>query len=383
MRFETKAIHVGQEPEETTGAVVVPIFQTSTYAQPDVGVHKGHEYSRTSNPTRDAYQACLASLESGDHAYAFASGMAAIGTILTLFKSGDHIVSSDDVYGGTFRLFDKVHRNYGLTFDYADASNLEAVEAALKPETRMVWVESPTNPMLKVCDLRGLAQMCRKRGIWLGVDNTFMSPRFQRPLELGAHLVMHSTTKYIAGHSDVVGGAVITSEPAIAERIAFSQNAMGAVLGPMDCWLTLRGLKTLSLRMERHAENAMAIARYLEEHEAVEEVIYPGLSSHPGHKLHLAQATGPGGMISVRLATDLEGARRFCRSTKLFFLAESLGGVESLLEHPAIMTHASVPAETRTRLGITDNFVRLSVGIENRDDLLEDLEAALAAMKGS
>ena len=377
MRFSTKAIHVGQEPEATTGAVVVPIFQTSTYAQPDVGVHKGHEYSRTSNPTRDAYQACIAALENARHGYAFGSGMGAISTIMTLFKAGDHILSSDDVYGGTFRVFDKVFRNFGLDYSFADTSDLDALAAAIRPETRMVWIESPTNPMLKISDIAAIADLCHRKGLLLGVDNTFMSPYFQRPLELGADLVMHSSTKYLGGHSDVVGGVVCTNHDQVAERIKFSQNAMGAVMGPFDAWLTLRGLKTLALRMERHQKNALAVARFLEAHDDVREVIYPGLESHPGHALQARQAHGFGGMISLRLKGDLEAARRFCRSTKLFFLAESLGGVESLLEHPAIMTHASVPAETRAALGITDDFVRLSVGIEDSRDLIEDLRKGL------
>ncbi len=383
MRFTTKAIHVGQEPEETTGAVVVPIFQTSTYAQPDVGVHKGHEYSRTSNPTRDAYQACIASLENARFGYAFGSGMGAISTIMTLFKAGDHILSSDDVYGGTYRVFDKIFRDFGLDYSYVDTTDLEAVAAGIRPETRLVWIESPTNPMLKISDIRAIAAICKEKGVLLGVDNTFMSPFFQRPLDLGADLVMHSSTKYLGGHSDVVGGVVCTDDETIAEGIKFAQNAMGAVMGPFDAWLTLRGLKTLGLRMERHQRNAMAIASFLEAHEDVAEVIYPGLPSHPGHAVQAGQADGFGGMISMRIKGDLEAAKRFCRSTKYFFLAESLGGVESLLEHPAIMTHASVPAETRAALGITDDFVRLSVGIEDADDLIEDLDRALRAMRGA
>lgn len=380
MRFNTKAIHVGQEPEGLTGAVVVPIFQTSTYAQPDVGVNKGHEYSRTSNPTRDALQKCLAGLENGKHGFAFASGMAAISTLMTLFRSGDHVVSSNDVYGGTFRVFDKIFRNYGLEFTYVDTSNLAAVEAAITPKTKLIWVESPTNPMLKISDIAGIAAIAQKRGVIFGVDNTFMSPAAQRPLELGADIVMHSTTKYVGGHSDVVGGAMVVRRDDLAERIKFSQNAVGGTPGPFDSWLTLRGLKTLGLRMARHQENALTIARVLAKHPKVERVIYPGLPEHPGHELQKRQAAGFGGMISIYVRGDLEATKKFCRSTNLFFLAESLGGVESLIEHPAIMTHASVPAESRKALGIGDNFVRLSIGIEDVDDLIEDLTGALAAM---
>ncbi|HGY92009.1 MAG TPA: cystathionine gamma-synthase [Planctomycetes bacterium] len=383
MEFETRAIHVGQEPEAQTGAVVVPIFQTSTYAQPDVGVHKGHEYSRTSNPTRDALQTCIASLEGGRHGFAFSSGMGAIGSLMTLFEAGDRVLCSDDVYGGTFRLFDKIFKNLGLVFDYVDMTDLDAVAAKLEAGPRLVWVESPTNPMLKICDISAIARLCHDRGALLGVDNTFMSPFFQRPLELGADIVMHSATKYLGGHSDVVGGILVVADDGLAERIAFAQNSFGAIPGPMDSWLLLRGLKTLALRMERHQSNATAVARHLAAHPRVREVIYPGLENHPGHALQKEQGHGFGGMISLRLDADLEGTKTFCRATQLFFLAESLGGVESLLEHPAIMTHASVPPETRQALGITDNFVRLSVGIESREDLLADLDQALDQMAAS
>ncbi|MFT7616398.1 MAG: cystathionine gamma-lyase [Planctomycetota bacterium] len=380
MRFNTKSIHVGQEPEETTGAVVVPIFQTSTYAQPEVGKHKGHEYSRTSNPTRDAYQACIASLENAENAYAFGSGMAAISTIMTLFKAGDHIVAGDDLYGGTFRVFEKIFRDFGLDYSYVDTTNLDLVAEAIRPETKMVWLETPTNPMLKISDIAAISKICKSKGILLGVDNTFMSPFFQRPLDLGADMVMHSSTKYLGGHSDVVGGVVCSSHPEVSEKLQFAQNAMGAVMGPFDAWLTLRGLKTLGLRMERHGSNAMAVAKHLDSHPAIETVIYPGLPSHAGHEMQKQQGDGFGGMVSVRLASDLVGAKKFCSSTKLFFLAESLGGVESLLEHPAIMTHASVPEDIRLELGITDNFVRLSVGVEHIDDLLADLDQALSSI---
>jgi cystathionine gamma-lyase len=377
MRFETKAIHVGQEPEKTTGAVVVPIYQTSTYAQEDAGVHKGHEYSRTTNPTRDALQQCLASLEDATYGLAFASGMGAISTVMTLFQQGDHIVSSDDVYGGTFRVFDKVFRRYGLEFTYVDTTDPAQIRAALRPNTRMIWIETPSNPMLKVTDIRAAAAIAKAAQVVLAVDNTFMSPANQRPLGLGADLVVHSTTKYLGGHSDVVGGFVATNRADLHEKIKFAQNAVGAVPGPFDSWLTLRGLKTLAIRIAAHERNARAVAEFLNAHPKVETVIWPGLTSHPGHALQKSQASGFGAIISLRVKGGLEEARRFCRGTKLFFLAESLGGVESLIEHPAIMTHASVPPENRRKLGITDNFVRLSVGIENAEDLCEDLARAL------
>lgn len=379
LSFDTRAIHVGQDPEPVTGAVSVPIFQTSTYAQEAVGVHSGFEYSRTRNPTRDAFEACLASLESAQEAIGFASGLAAISTIMTLFESGDHVISSDDVYGGTFRVFDKVFRDFGIRFSFVDTTAPEAVESAIEERTRMVWVETPTNPMLRIAPLRALAYICQEKGVLLGVDNTFMSPFFQRPLELGADLVMHSTTKYIGGHSDVVGGVVAANRADVIEKLRFAQNAMGAIPGPFDSWLTLRGLKTLGLRMRRHESNALHIAQHLEQHPLIEHVIYPGLKSHPGHNLQAEQSDGFGGMISVVLKGDLETARTFCGSTRLFFLAESLGGVESLIEHPAIMTHASVPAAARAKLGIGDSLVRLSVGIEDPADLIADIEQALAA----
>lgn len=378
MQFQTRAIHVGQEPESVTGAVVVPIFQTSTYAQEAPGVHKGHEYSRTSNPTRDALQQCLASLEGARHGLAFASGMAASSTLLLALSAGDHVVSSDDVYGGTFRVFDKVMRRQGLEFTQVDTSNLEAVKSAIRPTTKLVWVESPTNPLLTITDIRGVARICKERGITLVVDNTFMSPALQRPLELGADLVLHSTTKYIGGHSDVVGGFIGTNSPEWHERLKFLQNAVGGVPGPFDAWLTLRGLKTLALRMETHCRNAQGIAEWLSGDARVESVLYPGLSAHPGHSVHAQQASGGGGVISFRVRGGLESARRVCSATKLFFLAESLGGVESLIEHPAIMTHASVPAEQRQARGIGDNLLRISVGIEHLEDLRADLNQALS-----
>jgi cystathionine beta-lyase/cystathionine gamma-synthase len=378
MKPETRAIHVGQEPEKTTGAVVVPIFQTSTYAQEAPGAHRGHEYSRTSNPTRDALQACLASLENAKHGLAFSSGMGAISTVMTLFASGDHVVSSDDVYGGTFRVFEKVFRQFGLRYSYVNTGDLAAVERAIEPATKLIWVESPTNPMLKITDIRAVAALAHRRKVILAVDNTFMSPALQRPLDLGADLVMHSTTKYLGGHSDVVGGFVAMNDDDLWARLKFAQNAVGAVPGPFDSWLTLRGIKTLFVRMRAHESNARAIAAMLAAHPAVLDVFYPGLPKHAGHELQKKQASGFGGIISFRVRGGLERARAVCSKTRVFFLAESLGGVESLIEHPAIMTHASVPQPVRATLGITDDLIRLSVGIEHEEDLVEDLKRALS-----
>jgi cystathionine beta-lyase/cystathionine gamma-synthase len=379
MKFETQAIHAGQEPEKLTGAVVVPIYQTSTYARPEPGRALGHEYTRTSNPTRDALQTCVAALEGARHGAAFASGMAATSTVMTLFESGDHIVSTDDVYGGTSRVFEKVFRGFGLDYTHVDTSDLEAVEAAVRPETKMIWVETPTNPLLVVSDIEKLSELAHAHELLLAVDNTFMSPALQRPLSLGADLVVHSTTKYIGGHSDVVGGFVATNDDDLAERITFAQNAVGAVPGPFDSWLTLRGVKTLAIRMRAHEENAGKVARFLFEHPAVEDVLWPGLPGHPGHAVQQRQAAGSGGVVSFRVRGDRDKACRVCSQTRYFLLAESLGGVESLIEHPAIMTHASVPEEQRRARGITDNLIRLSVGIEHADDLLEDLDRALTA----
>ncbi len=377
MNFETRAIHAGQEPEELTGAVVVPIYQTSTYAQPEPGRHLGHEYTRTSNPTRDALQTCVASLESASHGVAFASGMAATSTIMTMFEAGDHIISTDDVYGGTFRVFDKVFSKLGLKYTHVDTSDLDAVEAAIRPETKLIWVETPTNPLLVISDLQRLADLAHGRGLLLAADNTFMSPALQRPLELGADLVVHSTTKYLGGHSDVVGGLVTTNDDELAERLRFVQNSVGAVPGPFDSWLTLRGVKTLALRMRAHEENATRVARFLAEHPEVEEVLWPGLPEHPGHEIQKRQASGFGGIVSFRVRGGQEAACRVCSKTRYFLLAESLGGVESLIEHPAIMTHASVPEELRNARGITDNLIRISVGVEHGDDLIADLDQAL------
>ncbi len=379
LRFGTRAVHGGQEPDPLTGAVMTPIYQTSTYAQTGPGEHKGYEYSRTANPTRKALEACIASLEMGDFGITFASGMASISTLAQLFKSGDHIVCSDDVYGGTFRLFDKIYKNLGLKFSYVDTSNTKNIESALTDSTKLIWIESPTNPTLKITDIAAVSKIAKSKKIMLGVDNTFMSPYFQRPLELGADLVMHSTTKYIAGHSDIIGGALVTADPELAERLYFAQNAAGAVPGPQDCFLTLRGIKTLHLRMERHEQNAGRIFEYLKSQKSVKKIYYPGDPDHPGHQIQKKQASGFGAMISFDIET-LDNAKKFMSKLEIFTIAESLGGVESLVEHPAIMTHASVPPENRLSLGITDGFIRLSIGVEDIDDLIEDLERGFKAI---
>ncbi|MCB9786991.1 MAG: cystathionine gamma-synthase [Deltaproteobacteria bacterium] len=373
----TRAIHAGQSPDPTTGAIMTPVYLTSTYVQASPGEHRGYEYSRTGNPTRTALQDCVAALEGGTHGLAFASGCAAASTLLHSFEAGSHIICGDDVYGGTYRLFQNVWTRHGLSVDFVDLGDPDALERARRPETRMVWLESPTNPMLKLADIEAIASRCKAAGIRLAVDNTFMSPIFQRPLELGADVVVHSTTKYLNGHSDVVGGVLVTNDAVWAEQLAWLQNAVGAVPGPLDCFLTLRGIKTLHVRMERHAQSAMRVARWLEAHPAVERVIYPGLESHPQHALAARQMSGFGGMITFFVRGGLEAARRMLERTHLFQLAESLGGVESLVEHPAIMTHASIPPEQRAALGISDSLVRLSVGIEDVDDLIADLEHAL------
>jgi cystathionine gamma-lyase len=380
LAFSTRTIHAGQSPDPTTGAVMMPIYATSTYAQASPGVHKGYEYSRSQNPTRQAFERCIADLESGTQGYAFASGLAAISTVLELLDSGDHIVASEDMYGGSFRLFDKVRRrSAGLAFDLVDMSKLDAIEAALTPRTKMIWVETPTNPLLGLADLSGIAALAKHRGLLAAVDNTFATPFVQRPLEQGFDIVVHSTTKYLNGHSDIVGGcAVVGENAALAERLGFLQNAVGAIQGPFDSFLALRGLKTLALRMERHCANALKIARWLEARPDVERVIYPGLESHPQHALAKRQMSAFGGVVTVILKRDLAGTKRFLERCQLFTLAESLGGVESLIEHPAIMTHASIPADQRARLGISDSLVRLSCGVEDADDLIGDLERALA-----
>jgi len=387
--FATRAIHAGQSPDPSTGAIMPPIYATSTYVQSSPGVHQGLDYGRSHNPTRFAFERCVADLEGGAQAYAFASGLAAISTVLELLPAGSHVISGDDIYGGTFRLFDKVRRHSAaLTFSYVDLSRPEALLAAITPQTKLIWVESPTNPLLKLADLRAVAAIARERDILTAADNTFASPFNQRPLELGFDIVVHSTTKYLNGHSDVIGGvAIVGTEPrlqTVRERLGFLQNAVGAIASPWDSFLALRGLKTLALRVERHNANALALAQWLEGQPKVSRVYYPGLPSHPQHALARAQMQavggGFGGMISLDLATDLAGARRFLEAVKIFALAESLGGVESLIEHPAIMTHATIPAETRARLGIGDALVRLSVGVEDLSDLRDDLAQALATI---
>jgi len=379
LEFATRAIHGGQQHDPLTGAVMVPIYATSTYAQASPGVHQGFEYSRSQNPTRFALERALADLESGTKGYAFASGLAAISTLLDALDAGDHVIASEDLYGGSFRLFDKVRRrSAALEFSFVDLADLAAIEAAITPRTRLIWAETPTNPMLRLADLEAIAGLARRRGIIAAADNTFASPYVQRPLELGFDVVMHSTTKYIGGHSDVVGGALVVGENAgLRDQLTFLQNAVGAVASPFDSYLTLRGLKTLALRMQRHCENGLAIATWLEARLGVGRVIYPGLASHPQHALARRQMHGFGGMVTAILDRDLDGTRRMLERTRLFTLAESLGGVESLIEHPAIMTHASIPAETRARIGIADSLIRLSVGVEAAGDLIADLEQAL------
>ncbi len=379
-KIGTRAIHAGQSPDPSTGAVMTPIYATSTYVQKSPGVHQGYEYSRSHNPTRFAYERCVASLESGTNGYAFASGLAATATVLDSLDAGSHVVCMDDVYGGTYRLFERVRRrSANLDFTFVDLNDMAALEAAVKPNTKLIWCETPTNPLLKIVDIARLAEFARKRGIRLAVDNTFSSPILQRPLELGAHLVMHSATKYLNGHSDIVGGMlVVGDDKELAEQMTFLQNAVGGVQGPFDSFLALRGLKTLHLRMKAHCENAGELAAWLEKHPAIEKVLYPGLASHPQHALAKTQMDGFGGMISIFLKGGLESARRFMERTELFACAESLGGVESLVNHPAIMTHASIPAERRAALGVTDNLVRLSVGVEDVEDLRAELESALS-----
>jgi len=378
--FATRVIHAGQAPDPTTGALMPPIYANSTYLQDSPGVHKGFDYGRSHNPTRFALERCVADLEGGSRAFAFASGLAAISTVLELLDAGAHVVSGNDLYGGTFRLFDKVRqRSAGHRFSFVDLTAPDALPAALQEDTRMVWIETPSNPLLSLTDLAAVARLCRDRGILCVADNTFASPWVQRPLELGFDIVVHSTTKYLNGHSDVIGGiAVVGQNAELAERLGFLQNAVGAISGPFDAFLTLRGVKTLALRMERHCSNALELATWLERQPQVARVHYPGLPSHPQHELARRQMRGFGGMISVDLKTDLAGSRRFLESVQIFALAESLGGVESLIEHPAIMTHATIPAPTRAQLGIGDALVRISVGVEDLEDLRSDLEQALA-----
>lgn len=379
MRFSTRAIHAGQEPDPTTGATIPPIYQTSTYTQTELGQHKGYEYSRTGNPTRAALEACLASLEGGEWGLAFASGLAASSAVLSLLRPGDHVVANDDLYGGTYRLFERVLGPYGLSFSYVAGAGPEAFQAAMRENTRLLWLESPTNPLLKLVDLAAVAAVGQRAGAAVVVDNTFATPYLQRPLSLGADLVLHSTTKYINGHSDVVGGAVIGRRPEHLEAIRFYQNAAGATPSPFDCWLVLRGLKTLAVRMRQHEANGAAVASFLEEHPRARRVYYPGLSAHPQHDLARKQMSGFGGMVSFEIEGGLEAARSFLRRLEVFSLAESLGGVESLACHPATMTHAAIPEAERLARGITPGLVRLSVGIEDVEDLLADLEGALAS----
>jgi cystathionine gamma-lyase len=380
--FGTRAIHAGQSPDPLTGAVMTPVYYTSTYAQSAPGVHKGFEYSRTHNQTRFALEANLASLEGGVGGLCFASGLAATSTLLQLFDTGTHVIACDDLYGGTFRLFEKVYRRLGFDFTYVDPiGGAAAVEAAMRPTTKLVWVETPTNPMLKLVDIAAVAEVCKRKGVLFAVDNTFMTPYFQRPLELGADIVAHSLTKYLNGHSDVVGGALIVKDHGLRDRLAFLQNAAGAVPSPMDSFLVMRGTKTLHVRMDRHEHNASTLATWLEKHRQVTKVIYPGLESHPQHALARKQMRGFGGMISFVLKGGLDESRRFLSTCQIFTLAESLGGVESLIEHPAIMTHASVPADRRAALGIVDGFIRLSVGIEDVGDQQADLERCFHAAK--
>lgn len=378
MKFSTKAIHVGQDPDPTTGAVMTPIYQTSTYVQAGIGKHKGYEYARTGNPTRTALEACLASLENGRYGLCFASGLAAEMTVMNLLKQGDHVVVGEDVYGGTYRLFQKVMTKYGLKFSFVDSQDLANVEKAITKETRMLWLETPTNPLLRLVDIAAATKLAKSKGLISAVDNTFASPYLQNPLDLGADIVVHSTTKYIGGHSDVVGGALITNNTEIYDELKFHQNACGGVPGPQDCFLTMRGVKTLAVRMEQHQKNAMEIAKLLSKHEGLEKVIYPGLSDHPHHELAKKQMRGFGGMVSIVVKGGSQGAERFMTATKLFSLAESLGGVESLMCHPSTMTHGSIPKEDREARGIVDGLVRLSVGIEDVEDLLEDIKTALA-----
>lgn len=378
MKFSTRAIHAGQEPDPTTGAVITPIYQTSTYVQEEIGKHKGYEYSRTGNPTRTALEECLASIEYASYGLAFASGLAAEQNVLHLLSSGDHVIVGEDVYGGTYRLFEKVLTRYGLTFSWVDATDLSNIKNAIQKNTKMIWLETPTNPLLQLVDIEAIANLAREHKLITVVDNTFASPYLQNPIKLGADIVVHSCTKYLGGHSDVVGGATITDNKELYENMKFHQNSVGGVPGPMDSWLVLRGIKTLAVRMKAHEENAHKVAEYLSKHDAVERVIYPGLKDHPHHELAKKQMRGFGGMVSFVIKGGLENANKVMSTFKLFALAESLGGVESLACHPVSMTHGAIPKEIREERGIVDGLIRLSVGIEDIEDLLEDLEVALA-----
>ena len=378
--FATRAIHAGQNPDPLTGAIMQPIYATSTYVQKSPGVHQGYEYSRTHNPTRQALERCVADLESGKHGFAFSSGMAATATLLELIDTGSHVIAMDDIYGGTTRLFERVRRrSAGLHFTFVDLSDLDALKSAIRDETRLIWIESPSNPLLRIVDIKAVAALAKKHNILTVTDNTFATPYLQRPLELGCDIVMHSMTKFLNGHSDMIGGIAATSDDAIAEQLAFLQNSIGSVPGPFDCFLALRGLKTLDVRMQRHCTNGAKIAEWLDQDPRVDRVIYPGLLSHPQHALAGKQMSRFGGIVTYFIKGDLETARRFLERCTLFALAESLGGVESLVDHPAIMTHASVPAEKRKALGIDDRMIRLSVGIEDIDDLIADLDQALGS----
>ena len=376
MKFDTRAIHAGQEPDPTTGAIMTPIYQTSTYAQTGMGEHKGFEYARTGNPTRSALEACIASLENGTYGLAFASGMAAESAVLSLLNAGDHIISCDDLYGGTYRIFERIMSRYNVTTSYVPFGG--DYESAIRPTTKLIWVETPTNPLLRLVDIQAVAAIAHRHNLLLVVDNTFSSPYFQQPLTLGADIVVHSTTKYINGHSDVVGGAVIMNDEAVYQALKFHQNAAGAVPGPLDTWLTLRGIKTLAVRMRQHADNADAVARFLLEHPRVERVYYPGLPTHPDYELAQKQMSGFGGMVSFQFKGTIADVDQVVRRFKVFTFAESLGGVESLACHPASMTHGSIPREIREARGLTDTLLRLSVGIEDKEDLLADLDQALA-----
>ena len=379
--FETRAIHAGQEPDPTTGAIMTPIYTSSTYVQESPGVHKGYDYSRSINPTRKALEACIADLEGSNFGYAFASGMSASATVLEILSSGDHVIAMDDLYGGTYRLFENVRkRSAGLDFTFCDLSDVKALEASLKPNTKMIWIETPTNPLLKIADLKAISSFAKNNNLIAVCDNTFCSPFVQNPLEFGFDIVVHSATKYLNGHSDLIGGVVVCSDDKteLAEQLLYLQNAVGSIMNPFDSFLLLRSLKTLPVRMERHCSNAIQIANFLESHNSIQRVIYPGLESHPQHEIAKEQMNGFGGMISVEIKGGLEGAKKFLERTETFSLAESLGGVESLIEHPAIMTHASIPPEVREEIGISDGLVRLSVGIEALEDLTDDLEKALA-----
>lgn len=376
MGFSTDAIHAGQKADLETGAVITPVYLTSTYHQPELGVHKGYEYGRTHNLTRAALEANIATLEKGRHGIAFASGLAAIHSLMSLLKSGDHVIVTDNVYGGTYRLFELIMTDFGISFSWVDTSDVKNIRAEIKPNTKMVYVETPTNPMLTLTDLEAVANLCKEKNLISVVDNTFMSPYFQRPIEFGIDIVLHSTTKYLNGHSDIIGGIVVTGVEQIHERLRYIQNAAGAVPSPFDCWLTLRSTKTLAVRMDRHNDNAMKIADYLKKHPKVKKVFYPGLTEHPQHELAKKQMSGFGGMISVEFDT-FETAKQFLNNAKVFTLAESLGGVESLLCHPVSMTHASVPKEKREKFGLTEKLVRFSVGIEDVDDLIADIEQAI------